>query len=140
MTFLTHDIVLTHFDHTRLQGLLRVLRKRSGVNSWNLDALELGLTHARTVAPDAIPSDVVTMNSKVTLRDVATSECVSLTLVFPDACARDGQRVPVLSPLGLALLGCRVGDVVEHSKPGGPQRLLIERLEYQPEARGNFFM
>lgn len=140
MTFLTHEIVLTQFDHTRLQGLVRVLRERSGVNVWNLDALESGLTRARTVAPDSIPSDVITMNSKVTLRDLATSELISLTLVFPDGCARDQQRVPVLSPLGLALLGCRVGDVVEHNKPDGTQKLLVEKLDYQPEARGNFFM
>lgn len=137
---LTHDIVLTHFDHHRLRGLLHLFRKRSAVNPWNLTALELELRRARTVAPDAIPSDVVTMNSKVALRDLAAGECLSLTLVFPDAVAQDAQRVPVLSPLGLALLGCRAGDVLEYDEPGGPRRLLIEEIEYQPEARGNFFM
>lgn len=140
MKTLTHDIVLTHFDHQRLQGLLRVLRTRAGIHSWNLDALELELNRARTVPPDAIPCDVITMNSKVTLRDLATSESRSLTLVFPEAAVHDRERVPVLSALGLALLGCRVGDVVEHSKAGGREHLLIERIEYQPEARGNFFM
>jgi regulator of nucleoside diphosphate kinase len=137
---LTHDIVLTHFDHHRLHGLLRLFRMRSHVNPWNLTALELELGRARTVAPDAIPSDVITMNSKVVLRDLAAGERLCLTLVFPDAVAHDAQHVPVLSPLGLALLGCRVGDVLEYSEPGRPQRLLIEKIEYQPEARGNFFM
>ena len=102
MNALTHEIVLTHFDHHRLQGLLHVFRKRSGVNPWSLDALDLELRRARTVAPEAIPSDVVTMNSKVVLRDLATGTSVPVTLVFPDAWAHDGQNVPVLTPLGLA--------------------------------------
>lgn len=137
---LTHDIVLTKFDHHRLRGLLRLFRMRSDVNPWNLSALELELSRARTVAPDAVPSDVVTMNSKVVLRDLATGERVCRTLVFPDAYARDEEHVPVLSPLGLALLGCRAGDVLEYRKLRGVRRLLIESVEYQPEARGNFFM
>jgi regulator of nucleoside diphosphate kinase len=135
-----HDVVITDFDRRRLQGLLQVLRSRSGINSWNLDALELGLKRARTVAADAVPSDVVTMNSKVTLRDQATGECLTVTLVFPDASAQDRQRLPVLSPLGLALLGCRVGNVLEHKTSGGLRHLVIEKLEFQPEAKGNYFM
>jgi regulator of nucleoside diphosphate kinase len=140
MKALTHEIVLTHFDHQRLQGLLRVFRKRSGVDPWSLFALDLELRRARTVAADAIPSDVVTMNSKVVLRDLATGASSPLTLVFPDAWAQDGQKVPVLSPLGLALLGCRIGDRVEYCEPKGLRRLVIEEIEFQPEARGNYFM
>lgn len=140
MKTLTEDIVLTHFDHHRLRGLLRVFRERSGVNPWNLDALELGLERARTVPASTIPCDVVTMNSKVALRNLATGERTSLTLAFPDAMAHDSQRVSVLSPLGLALLGCRVGDKLERCIPGCPHPLLVEGIEYQPEAAGNFYM
>jgi regulator of nucleoside diphosphate kinase len=134
---LTQDILLTRFDHRRLQGLLRVFRKRCAVNPWNLDALELELSRARTVAADAIPSDVITMNSRFILRDLVTGERTCRTLVFPDALALDDLRVSILSPLGLALLGCRAGDTLDHFKPGNP--LHIEAVEYQPEAKGNFF-
>jgi regulator of nucleoside diphosphate kinase len=137
---LTHDIVLTQFDHNRLRGLLRVFRERSAVNPWNLDALELELRRARTVAADAIPSDVVTMNSTIALRNLVTGERTSLTLAFPDAFAHRGQCVSVLSPLGLALLGCRVGDIFEQSQSASPVPMRIEAIEYQPEAEGNFFM
>jgi regulator of nucleoside diphosphate kinase len=137
MKSLTQEIVLTHFDHQRLQGLLRLFRQRSAVSPWNLDALELELNRARTVAANSISSDVVTMNSMVTLRDLATGQRLSLTLVFPDALMHGRDRVSVLSQLGLALLGCRVGGTVEH---GTLQPLLVEAVEYQPEAKGNFFM
>jgi regulator of nucleoside diphosphate kinase len=138
MQSLTQDIVLTHFDHHRLRGLLRIFRKRCAVNPWNLDALELELNRARTIAADAMPSDVITMNSKFVLRDLVTGERMCRTLVFPDALVHDDRRVSILSPLGLALLGCRVGDTLDHCKPGNPLR--IEEVEYQPEAKGNFFM
>jgi regulator of nucleoside diphosphate kinase len=123
-------------------GLLQLFRMRSDANPWNLIALalELELRRARIVPPEAIPSDVITMNSKVLLRDVATGERVSRTLVFPDAFAPDGRHVPVLSPLGIALLGCRAGDVLEYCKRDGPQQFVIDEVEYQPEAGGNFCM
>jgi regulator of nucleoside diphosphate kinase len=140
MNALTHEIVLTHFDHHRLQGLLQVFRKRSGVDPWSLYALDLELRRARTVAPEAIPSDVVTMNSKVVLRDLMTGSSVPATLVFPDAWTHDRRNVPVLTPLGLALLGCRIGDLVTYSGRHGVQRLIIEEVEFQPEATGNYFM
>lgn len=137
MKALNQDIVLTHFDHHRLRGMLRVFRERSLVNPWNLDALELGLTRARTVPADTIPCDVVTMNSKVALRNLTTGERSSLILVFPEALTRDPERVSVLSPLGLSLLGRYVGDILEHTDK---DPLLIERIDYQPEAKGNYFM
>jgi regulator of nucleoside diphosphate kinase len=140
MKALFQDIVLTQFDHNRLRGLLQVFRKRSAADPRYLDALEAELRRARTVGPDAIPSDVVTMNSKVALRNLLTGERMSLTLVFPEAMAHGGQYVSVLSPLGLALLGCHVGDLLEDPQPTQPRRLLVEEVEFQPEARGNFCM
>jgi regulator of nucleoside diphosphate kinase len=137
---LTHDIVLTQFDHRRLKGMVNLFRTRSSVDPCSLDALELELERAQTVPPHAVPSDVVTMNSKVILCDLATGARGRVTLVFPDARAPHGQRVPVLSPLGLALLGCRVGHVLEFFSLGGPRKLCIEAVEYQPEAAGNFLM
>jgi regulator of nucleoside diphosphate kinase len=80
------------------------------------------------------------MNSKVVLRDLATGEHIRLTLVFPASPARVGRCVPVLSPLGMALLGCRAGQVLDRSESGCYKQLLIEGVEYQPEAKGNFFM
>ncbi|HKP56874.1 MAG TPA: GreA/GreB family elongation factor [Polyangiales bacterium] len=136
----THDIVVTHFDHHRLKGLVHVMRERSAVDPRSLDALELELERAQTMPAHVVPSDVITMNSTVMLQDIATGERSCVTLVFPDAPAPHGRQVPVLSSLGLALLGCRSGHIVELSGAGRPQKLRVEAVEYQPEARGNFFM
>jgi regulator of nucleoside diphosphate kinase len=135
---LTHDIMLTEFDRNRLEGLLRVMRARSGIDPWNLDALELELKRARIVPIERMPANVVTMNSRVSLLDLDSGERTSMSLVFPYAAAHDHVNVPVLSPLGLALLGCREGDVLAWNTSEGPRRLRIECVVYQPEAAGDF--
>lgn len=137
---LTHEIIMTEFDRRRLEGLLHVFRARSGVNADNLDALEMELARARVVPPIQVPPSVVTMNSRVSLLDLNSGEKTSLSLVFPDARGADGTNVPVLSPLGLALLGCREGDVMTWSTPEGTRRLQVERVLYQPEASGNYLI
>lgn len=136
---LMQHIVMTKFDHHRLRGLVQVLRERSIVNPWNLEALELELRRAEVVSPERVPGDVVTMNSRVLLHDLATGARVSLKLVFPGARADQEDCVPVLSPLGIALLGCRVGHVLHWDTEAGVQRLSIESVKYQPEAAGDFF-
>ena len=137
---LTHDIVLTQFDRRRLEGLLQVFRRRSGVDVWNLDALELELGRARVVPAERMPSNVITMNSRVRLLDLDSGDRTAVSLVFPDAQVEDDSRVPVLSQLGLSLLGCREGDVLAWQTEDGPRRLRIESVIYQPEAAGHYFV
>lgn len=137
---LTHPIVMTEFDWRRLRGLLRILRERSSVDVTNLNALELELERAQVVPADRVPSNVVTMNSRVMLVDSDGEHRTSVSLVFPDAPACEGSGVPVLSPLGLALLGCREGDEMVWPTRNGERRIRLERVIYQPEALGHYFV
>ena len=136
----TNKTLITEFDQRRLKGLLSGVRKRSGVDAWRLTALELELERAEVVSPLEVPSGVVTMNSRVRLLDLDTGERTYVALVFPDATSTGpGTDVPVLSPLGLALLGARAGEVMEWPLPTGQRRLRVEDIVYQPEAAGHFF-
>lgn len=49
-----------------------------------------------------------------------------------------GLMVSVLSPIGVALLGCREGDIASWRVPGGIGRFEVEKVLYQPEAEGHF--
>ena len=108
------------------------------MNAWNLDALQCELERAVVVPPQQVPANVVTMNSRVCLLDPDSGDRMAVSLVFPDARGADGTKVPVLAPLGLALLGCREGDMMEWSTQQGLRRLRVDRVLYQPEAAGNF--
>lgn len=130
-------IYMTEFDHRRLIGFFDVLRARTALDHPRLRELEGDLKHARVLPVDAMPANVVTMNSTVRLRDLDSGELLSLTLVFPGAAEASRGRVSVLAPLGLALLGARESEELRLPTAKRDRRLRIEEIEYQPEAAGD---
>jgi regulator of nucleoside diphosphate kinase len=98
------------------------------------------LTWAEVVPPRDVPPDVVTMNSKVVLRDLATAEEMTYVLVFPGDVDVEAGAISVLAPVGTAILGYAKGDTVEWTVPSGTRRLRIEDILYQPEAAGDYHL
>ncbi|PLS21446.1 nucleoside diphosphate kinase regulator [Neptunicoccus cionae] len=68
---------------------------------------ELG--RARIVKPAKLPADVVSIGRKVTYRDETTGQVKSVTLVYPEEADIDRQRISVMTPIGVALLGLAKG-------------------------------
>lgn len=99
-----------------------------------LDALREDLARAVSVAPADVPRDVVTLGSVVTVRDLDTNAVVEYRLVAPEEADVARRRISVVAPLGLALLGRRVGEECRWTSPGGPRRLRIDGVPFQPEA------
>ena len=77
------------------------------------------------------------MNSKLRLTDLDSGTQRVVTLVYPQD-ANQGDSVSILSPLGTALLGYRVGNEIRWNTPSGSLHLRIDELLYQPEAAGDF--
>jgi regulator of nucleoside diphosphate kinase len=124
---------ITQFDFDRLWRVAGRAGEREAA-----DALENQLDTARVVPPRQVPPDVVTMNSRVELEDLDTGARKLITIVFPnEADPREG-KVSVLAPLGLAVLGTSVGEVLEWEMPGGLRRLCVRGLLFQPEAAGRY--
>lgn len=48
------------------------------------------------------------------------------------------NRLSVLAPIGTAILGERLGDVLRWRVPEGWRRLKVETVLYQPEREGVF--
>jgi regulator of nucleoside diphosphate kinase len=103
-----------------------------------LDQLEEELGRAELVNPKEIPADVITMRSKVRLKDLKSGKTVMYSLVFPSEANSNEGHISVLAPIGTALLGNRSGDVVESRVPSGLRRLKVKEILYQPEAAGNY--
>jgi len=133
-------IFITQYDKDRLDELISVAEQFGGFARADLHDLQGELERAKVVPSTSIPRDVVTMNSKVLLRDVSTSEQMTYTLVFPKDANIDAGAISVLAPIGTAILGYRQGDVVEWSVPSGKRRICIEKVLYQPEAAGDFHL
>lgn len=133
-------IHITKFDMDRLVDVIEGLRLSRKANQAALDLLEKELYSAKLVDPHDIPRDVITMNSRVTVTDADSGEKMTFTLVFPSASAATENRLSILAPLGMALLGYRIGDVVEWTVPAGVKKLRIDEILYQPEAAGDYHL
>jgi len=127
-------LYLTELDVTRLERIAG--RAGAGHLADMLDAL---LARAAIVAPQDIPTDIVTMNSRLVCVLDDESEPRQWTLVYPDAADFDAGRLSVLSPVGQALLGARAGQTVSYRLPDGREQCLtIREITFQPEARGQY--
>lgn len=129
-----HPITVSSQDRDQLQALINSALLDSRVPAGNLNALESELARATVCDQADIPPEVVTMNSTVQFSDMATDEEESYTLVYPrDADAVQG-KISVFAPIGTALLGYRIGDVVDWQVPAGRRTLLIVAVQqaYEP--------
>ena len=80
------------------------------------------------------------MYSQARLYDLEAGEELVLTLVFPEDADLAENKVSVLAPIGMAMLGYRVGDVFEWQVPAGVSRLKVLEILYQPEAAGDYHL
>ena len=129
----TRNIIITAPDHARLNDMI-AFGNLSQREHGEAHALEAELERAEIVAPDAVPPDVITMNSRAELLDLDTSERMEFTLVFPDEADVTEGKISVLAPVGTGMLGYRVGDSFERRAPYGTRRLKVVAVSFQPEA------
>lgn len=130
------NIVITEDDYVRLQRLVessRLLRQR---DAKHLDDLEQELERAVIMRAGEVPSDVVTMNSRVKVKDLNSGRVTAYQIVFPGQADVAKNRISVLAPIGTGLLGNTAGTTVEWQVPSGIRRFRILEVEYQPEAAG----
>ncbi|GJQ48958.1 regulator of nucleoside diphosphate kinase [Candidatus Kuenenia stuttgartiensis] len=136
----TRKLHITEFDKSRLEELIAVAEEFGGQDRKDLASLAEELERAEVVSSKDVPADVVTMNSKVVLRDLSTSEKMTYVLVFPKDANIAAGAISVLAPVGTAILGYAKGDVVEWSVPSGVRRIRIDDVLYQPEAARDYHL
>ena len=130
---------VNQYDFDRLKELISVVRV-FGRKEWqdNADALDRELTEARVATPQEVPGDVVTMNSRVRIREAVSGAEQVAVLVFPRDLHHHDSHVCILDPLGLALFGRRLGDRFEVHGKRGDALYSLEEILYQPEAAGDY--
>lgn len=132
------QIVITEFDLERLQILIEEMQEQPSRDSRYLDELSEELLRAEVVSPQEIPPQVITMNSRVRLQDLDSKAEQEYTLVFPVDADLEQGRISVLAPIGMAMIGYRLGDTITWKVPAGLRRLKVKKILYQPEAAGDF--
>jgi len=131
-------IFITRQDRERLTTMLDEALAAKHRDAASLKELAHELAIAQIVDPQDVPADVVTMNSRVVVQDVETGESSEYVLVFPEQADVAEGRLSVVSPIGTAILGYAKNDVLTWQTPGGPRKIKIAAIPYQPEAAGDF--
>lgn len=134
------SISITQDDKKRLSVLLSTITRENNPDRDDLRDLEYELMRADIVDPQQTPADLITMNSRFRLTDLDSGEVFEYTLVYPHDADYKENRISILAPLGTALLGFRVGDVIEWRMPAGVRRLQVGEILYQPEAVGDYHL
>lgn len=132
------NIYITEPDYQRLSGLIEITRERNGVDREYLNKLEAELDRAEIVDPKHIPADVITMRSKVRLKDLVSGEVKTYSLVFPTEADFSEGKISILAPIGTAILGYKRGDTIEWPVPSGMRKIKVQEILYQPETAGDY--
>lgn len=131
------DRQISGLDEARLRLLLRRARA-TGLAPELADRVEDALDSADVLPVPEIAPDTVTMRSRLRVRQGQAAPARVVTLSYPDEADAEQDRISVFSPFGLALLGAQAGQPVRWRGPRGEwHEVLIEALEYQPEAAGD---
>lgn len=123
------NITVSTLDSERLEALL---------DSQHNQPLRDELARARVVEPEDIPADVVTMRSQVRFAIDQPPQQLCMTLAYPKDMAGLHDGISILTPIGTALLGLKVGDRIDWPRPDGQTTTLrILEVPYQPERAGD---
>jgi transcription elongation factor GreA len=91
--------------------------------------LEERLKNARVIAKNEITTDVVSVGTRVRLRDVDAKETLEYTIVGSAEANPTEQKLSNESPVGKAIIGRKKGETVEVTAPRGSLKYKIMDIQ-----------
>ena len=134
----SYDTLITHSDHRRLRSLATRLRSSGRARMDHIAALTDRLRRSELVSSKSIPRNVVTLNSRVALKDLDSGHRLICTVADPHDGTLFGDKLSAAGPGGIAVLGKRVGQIIHWKLGSKLRRFRIQQVLYQPEAAGEF--
>ena len=87
------------------------------------------LEHSRVIDPNVLPKDRVCLLSRVEFTNINTNTRMQFEIVSPHEMNLEAGKISLKSPIGAALMGKKVGEIVEVQVPSGILRLKIESIK-----------
>lgn len=94
-------------------------REEQGMNEKSISELEDILTRSRILDDTAMAKDKALLGAIVKVKDRSSGEKIDYMLVSEEESDFDLNKISVSSPVGKALLGHKVDDIVEVNVPAG---------------------
>ena len=91
--------------------------------------LQKVLQHSRVIDTKALPKDRIALLSKVEFTNLSTGVSRCFTLVGHHEMDLEQGKLSCKSPIGLALMGRKAGEIVDVQAPAGTYRIRIDKVE-----------
>lgn len=99
--------------------LLKKHLKDSNLSEYNKQKLLDELKLAKVMKEDELPEDAICIDSKVNIQEVVSGQKFTFQIVLPSDANMKLNKISVFAPIGIALLGYRVGSKVQWEMPNG---------------------
>lgn len=132
------QIIINRLDYARIKKCISDAKQFKSISNNEAEKLIKELESAKVVEPEAIPSNVITMNSIVSLSFLNNNKQIQFQIVYPDQASFKENKISIFSPIATALIGYTVGDEIEWIVPAGLTSIRIDKIIYQPEAAGDY--
>lgn len=119
--------ILTTSDYKTIHTLLQNLPAH--LKGKEVSLLQQEIKSAQIVSDESISEDIIQLNSKFEVVELSSGKTMSLQLALPHQADLKQNKISILSPLGVALIGFSKGMTVEWMLPGGLKKLQINRVE-----------
>ena len=87
------------------------------------------LEYTRVIDTNKLASDVVGLLTRVDLTNMQNNMQMTYTIVSPHEANLQEKKISIQSPIAQALLGKKVGEIVEVHIPAGIQKLRIDNIQ-----------
>lgn len=124
---MSQNIILT----TGTYDLIKDHVRRKKVTPQEEELLLSELKNASQVLRKNLPENIVSVNRKVTYKDHINNEEKTILLVGPEKVKVSKNKISVLSDEGIAMVGYKVGDLVEWPAKKGNLKLEILKVEVE---------
>lgn len=109
----------------------RAARRAQSKTISRIRFLQRVLDYSRIIDTKALPKDQISLLSKVEFTNLATNVKMTYTIVSPHEMDLQNGKISCKSPIGMALMGKKVGDIVDVQAPSGVFQLRIESMSIE---------
>ncbi len=109
------------------------------LTDFNKKNLSAELANAKIVQEDELPDDAIGLNTVVHVRERQSKQSFIFQIVSPTAADFRKNKVSILAPIAIALLGYRKGSTTKWEMPGGLQEfeiLKVTRVHQEQDISG----
>ena len=107
----------------------RAARRAQAKTISRIRFLQKVLDYSRIIDTKALPKDRISLLSKVEFTNLATNVRMTYTVVSPHEMDLQNGKISCKSPIGMALMGKKLGEIAEVNAPSGTFKVRIENIE-----------